>query len=209
PEASSAAPGPPVDEFPAPEDIPLPDTMNALLTAQARAHPDRPAVIDPDNRLTYGELDSTTRELAAGLVAAGIGIGTRVGLLAPNSTDWVRTAAALTRIGAVLVPLSTLLTPPELLAQLRVASVEVLIAAEEFRGHRYLDDLRDALGTDLTAPIRHPALPALRTVRTIAEATAPAARAADDNRAVSDALAATVTPADTLTILFTSGSRGT
>jgi len=34
----------------------------------------------------------------------------------------------------VLVPLSTLLQPPELVAQLRAASVQVLIAVEEFRG---------------------------------------------------------------------------
>jgi acyl-CoA synthetase (AMP-forming)/AMP-acid ligase II len=44
---------------------------------------------------------------------------------------------ALTRIGAVLVPLSTLLAPRELVAQLRVASVQYLVAVEEFRGHRY------------------------------------------------------------------------
>jgi len=192
----------------------MPDTMDALLTANARAHPDRLAVIDSNTRLSYGELDTATKALAAGLVAAGIGKGTRVGLLAPNDTGWVRTAAALTRIGAVLVPLSTLLTPPELLAQLRVASVRVLITVAEFRGHRYLDDLREALGVDLTAPIRHPDLPALRSVWTTAQVTAlpdgvPDSRNNSDSAAVAEALARTVTPADPLTILFTSGSRGT
>ncbi|MFI5717737.1 class I adenylate-forming enzyme family protein [Nocardia sp. NPDC051750] len=183
------------------------DTMDALLTANARAHPDRLAVIDPECRLTYGELDTATAGLAAGLVAAGIGKGTRVGLLAPNNTGWVRTAAALTRVGAVLVPLSTLLTPPELLTQLRVAAVQVLIAAAEFRGHRYLDDLREALGDPLDAPVRIPDLPALRTVWTTEEA---AGLHGDPNAAaVATNLAATVTPADPLTIMFTSGSRGT
>ncbi|MFC3960724.1 class I adenylate-forming enzyme family protein [Nocardia jiangsuensis] len=180
------------------------DTIDAAITAAAAAHPDKPAVIDPAHRLTYRELDTATAELAAGLVAMGIGTGTRVGLLAPNNTGWVRTALALTRIGAVLVPLSTLLTPPELLAQLRTASVQVLIAAEEFRGHRYLDDLRTALDSPLTPPILHPELPSLRTVLTIDEAAALRGDATD----VARALAAAVTPADPLTILFTSGSRG-
>ncbi|MFC8044037.1 class I adenylate-forming enzyme family protein [Nocardia sp. NPDC057353] len=189
-----------------PGDAP-PVTIDAVLTAAAAAHPDREAVIDPERRLTYGELDTATAELAAGLVAAGISTGTRVGLLAPNNTGWVRTALALTRIGAVLVPLSTLLTPPELLAQLRTASVQVLITAEEFRGHRYLDDLRAALDSPLTAPILHPDVPALRTVWTTAEAAALRGDAAAT--AVAKGLAATVTPADPLTILFTSGSRGT
>ena len=50
-----------------------------------------------------------------------MGKGARVGLLAPNGIEWAVTAAAVMRIGGVLVPLSTLLRPPELEAQLRVA----------------------------------------------------------------------------------------
>ena len=42
----------------------------------------------------------------------GVGKGTRVGLIMPNCVQWVQIAVALTRIGAVLVPLSTLLQPP-------------------------------------------------------------------------------------------------
>src|SRR6478735_7051480 len=72
--------------------------------------------------------------LGSGLLAAGIVKGTRVGLIMPNSADWARIALAVTRIGAVLVPLSTLLTTSELTAQLRTASVQHLIAVEEFRG---------------------------------------------------------------------------
>ena len=44
----------------------------------------------------------------------------------PNCVQWVQIAVALTRIGAVLVPLSTLLQAPELVAPLRVASVQYL-----------------------------------------------------------------------------------
>lgn len=183
------------------------DTMEALLAEGARSHPERYAVIDPNERLTYVELDTATSELAAGLVAAGVTKGTRVGLLAPNNTGWVRTAAAVTRIGAVLVPLSTLLTPPELLTQLRVASVQVLIAAEEFRGHRYLDQLWAALDTAPVPVLLHSRVPALRTVWSMADAAA--LRGDANAAAVATAMAATVTPADPLTILFTSGSRGT
>ena len=51
-------------------------------------------VIDPDTRISYSELDAGTAALAAGLLAAGIGKGTRVGLIMPNSVDWVRIALA-------------------------------------------------------------------------------------------------------------------
>jgi acyl-CoA synthetase (AMP-forming)/AMP-acid ligase II len=111
----------------------------------------------------------------------------------PNGVDWVRTAIALTRIGAVLVPLSTLLTAPELAAQLRVAGVQFLVSVEEFRGRRYLDGLPGNL-------------PALQHVWT-ADQLASSAADVGPARMV-DPLAATVTPADPLVIMFTSGSSG-
>jgi acyl-CoA synthetase (AMP-forming)/AMP-acid ligase II len=139
---------------------------------------------------------------------AGIIKGTRVGLLMPNGVRWAQIAIALTRIGAVLVPLSTLLTGPELVAQLRAASVQWLISVEQFRGHRYLEELAAELnGPDLSAwPLQDAKLPALRQVWTTdevvqASATGPASR-------IFDAVTATVAASDPLVIMFTSGSSG-
>ena len=166
-------------------------TIDTLVRLRAERDGAKEMVVEPDARLTYAELDATTRELAAALFAAGVGKGSRVGLIMPNSVEWVRTAIALTRIGAVLVPLSTLLAPPELQAQLRVASVQFLITVEEFRGHRYLEDL---------AQIRD-GLPALRQVWR-------ADALPFGGEAPVDAITAAVTPSDTLAIMFTSGSSG-
>lgn len=170
------------------------DTIDRLLRLRAEHHGDKPMVIDTQSRVTYAELDETTRALAAAFIEAGVGKGTRVGLIMPNCVQWVQIAVALTRIGAVLVPLSTLLQPPELVAQLRVASVQLLITVEEFRGHRYLEDL------DGVANITE--LPALRAVWTPDQLTASRGGPAID------AVAAAVTPSDTLVIMFTSGSSG-
>ena len=113
-----------------------------------RAFPGRTRIIDPDERLTYEQLDTSTLELASTLIGARIGTGTRVALMAPNSVRWVQLSLAITRIGAVLVPLSTLLRARELHAQLATARVEVLITVE-FRGHRYLDELAEWVGSDV------------------------------------------------------------
>src|SRR6202011_553496 len=119
-------------------------------------------------RISYRELDATTRHIAAAFVEAGVAKGTRVGLIMPNGVRWVQVAVALTRVGAVLVPVSTLLQPRELVARLRVASVHVLISVAEFRGHRYLDELE----LELAAPVpgdpilQIRKLPALRRVWT-------------------------------------------
>jgi acyl-CoA synthetase (AMP-forming)/AMP-acid ligase II len=110
----------------------------------------------------------------------------------PNCVEWVQVAVALTRIGAALVPLSTLLQAPELAAQLRVASVHFLVTVQEFRGHQYLHDLEPHRAN----------LPALRHVW-IADQLPQAA-----DTGMVDAMAQTVTPSDTLAIMFTSGSGG-
>jgi acyl-CoA synthetase (AMP-forming)/AMP-acid ligase II len=168
------------------------DTIGDLVRLHADRNPEKPMVIDTDGRITYAQLDATTRDLAAAFVAAGVGKGTRVGLIMPNCVQWVQIAVALTRIGAVLVPLSTLLQPPELVAALRVASVQCLVAVREFRGHRYLDDVATQRSN----------LPALREVWNADDLPA----GTDSGRV--DAIAATVTPSDTLAIMFTSGSSG-
>jgi len=186
----------------------MPDTIHRLLQHRAALDPRKPMMIDPVDRISYAELDSTTRLLAAGFIDAGVGKGTRVGLIMPNGVGWARTALALMRIGAVLVPLSTLLPARELVAHLRVASVQALVTVEEFRGHRYLDELCDELSAPQlsTGTLCYPALPALRRLWTAEELDQ--VHADDRAAAVVDALAGSVTPSDTLVVMFTSGSSG-
>ena len=169
----------------------MPDTVDTVVRARASLG-DKPFLIDSESRIGYAELAATTSELAAGFVAAGVTKGSRVGLIMPNGVRWAQIAIALTRIGAVLVPLSTLLTGPELVAQLEVASVRYLISVEEFRGHRYLDGVRPERAN----------LPALRGIWLADELPSGGADADVD------ALAGTVVPADPMLVMFTSGSSG-
>ncbi|SOX55299.1 long-chain fatty acid--CoA ligase [Mycobacterium ahvazicum] len=176
----------------------MPNTIDALVRLRAGRDGDSPMVIDPTSRLSYRELDSTTSDLAAAFIEAGVGKGTRVGLIMPNSVRWVRISMALARIGAVLVPLSTLLRARELVAQLRIAAVQFLVSVDQFRGHRYLDDLK---------AVPQAELPALRHVWSTGQLDK--ADASDRARHIVDAMTATVTAADPLVIMFTSGSSGT
>ncbi|MGH3639024.1 MAG: class I adenylate-forming enzyme family protein [Mycobacterium sp.] len=184
------------------------DTIDHLLRLHAHEQAEKPMVIDPIDRVGYAEMESATRDLASRFVNSGVLKGTRVGLIMPNGVRWVQIALALTRIGAVLVPLSTLLQPRELLAQLRVASVEYLVAVEEFRGHRYVEELGSALDLPEVRDgvIKHPTLPALRRVWTC-DSLAGMATGECASRVI-DAMTAAVTPSDPLVIMFTSGSSG-
>ena len=168
-------------------------TFPGLLRHNGVNHTAKTALITEDRAITHGELDAASRALAARFVAAGVGKGARVGLLAPNGIEWAVTAAAVMRIGGVLVPLSTLLRPPELEAQLRVASVTHLVLVPSFRGRAYLEDLEGVV----------PKVPSLRRVWTLDD---PPSDAVDDQLVT--ALEDVVRPADDLVVLFTSGSRG-
>ena len=181
-------------------------TLPRLLATQAEQIGERAAMVFDDAKLSYAELDARSHALARRLVAAGVGKHARVGLLAPNGIEWALVACAAMRVGATLVPLSTLLKPPELEAQLRGASVTHLVAAREYRGRRYLEEL-EALEPALPElgreRVRNPRLPALRHVWPAdalpeQEAAAPLVRAMES----------AVRPADDMVVLFTSGSRG-
>jgi acyl-CoA synthetase (AMP-forming)/AMP-acid ligase II len=181
-------------------------TFPVLLQRNRREHGDKAAVVTCERSITHAELYDNSRSVAACLVTSGVSKGARVGVLAPNGIEWAVIAAAVLRIGGVLVPLSTLLRPPELEAQLQISSVTHLVVAPAFRGRTFLDDL-EALApgvVNLTRTgRRHQRFPLLRHIWPIDEL--PQVPVGDDVlTAVEDA----VRPADDLAVLFTSGSRG-
>jgi len=183
------------------------ETIPSLLARRGAQDGDLRALVTLDEAVTYAEIDDMSAALATRLVADGVVKGDRVGLLAPNGIEWAAIGLAVMRIGAVLVPFSTLLRPPELLAQLTTAHVSHFVTATEFRGRRYVDELEEAspgLRAALSAGTRHPAGPSLRRVWTtdgIPNAGVPVS--------LVRALEERVRLADDLVVLFTSGSRGT
>lgn len=81
-------------------------TINGLIAASIRRHPQRPALgmaFAPP--LTYSALGEAIRLLAAALIKNGIGPGDRVGILAENSANWGVAYLAVTGCGAVAVPI--------------------------------------------------------------------------------------------------------
>jgi acyl-CoA synthetase (AMP-forming)/AMP-acid ligase II len=184
-------------------------TLPGLIARWAAAQPDAQFLVADDETLTYGELDRATRDATARFAAHGVVKGTRVGVMLPNSTAWAIAAFAIARIGGVVVPLSTLLRPPELEAQLRTAAVEHLVVLPEFRGRRYLDDLREISATLVPHDdaLFDRTLPRLRSIITWNEwITADSLPSAAPS--LVDALERAVQPADDLAVIFTSGSRG-
>ncbi|MDT0429199.1 non-ribosomal peptide synthetase [Streptomyces salyersiae] len=81
--------------------LPLPEQ----LALQARATPDRTAVVCADTRLTFAQLDRQVDVLAGVLAARGARPGSRVAVGLPRSTDLVVAMLAVMRTGAAYLPL--------------------------------------------------------------------------------------------------------
>ena len=90
----------------------------AWLDARARAFPERPALVTGAHRWSFGQLDAAASRVAHWLAGSGITAGTRAAVLMRNGASFVATTHALTKLGAVMVPLHARLTKPELVRQL-------------------------------------------------------------------------------------------
>jgi O-succinylbenzoic acid--CoA ligase len=90
--------------------------------------PTRLAVQCGQTRWTFAELDRQATRLAQQLATAGVQASDRVALLASNGLAFVTCVHALTRLGAVLVPLNTRLTPAELRWHLQDVRASLLVS---------------------------------------------------------------------------------
>lgn len=105
-------------------------TIPGLLRDAARRAGDHPYIVSRDDRLTYAEAERRSARIARWLMQEGVGKGSRVGLFFPNGTEWAVWWLAVSRIGALAVPLSTLYASAEIAKVLRLADVGLLIAPE-------------------------------------------------------------------------------
>lgn len=197
----------------------LPTIPNMLRQASSQ-YAEEEFIVRGERRLTFAELDRESMRLARGLVASGVGKGSQVGVLLPNGPDFALAFMAAARIGAVVLPMSTLYQPRELKWVLRHADIDTLIVAPGYLGHDYMARLTQALpGLD-----RHHGhrlfldeAPHLRRVYVWSDEAplwalpAPAAlQQAAESGPVTEALVRAmedaVTPADRAFMIYTSGS---
>lgn len=195
-------------------------TVPVFIRALASRHADKTLIALDDQRISYSEAEARSARLARGLLARGAGKGTRIGILMPNGPDWVIAWLAVTRIGAIAVPFNTFFQTRELAWILRHADVDTLLTFSRFLTHDYLERLEAAapgLAQTQGGPLRIPSLPHLRSV--LVWGACDRAWAASGPKLVEGAgndpeldaafLAAvedSVTPADPMLLLYSSGS---
>ena len=179
-----------------------------LMAPAVAARPEACALEFREQRISYGRLNALVEQLAAGLLAEGIGKGDRVALLLPN-TPWHPVAFfALARCGATAVHLSALDAPRELAHKIGLtqpcclittnlpgflpAALE-LLAAGKIARVLVGDDRR--WGDDDGAALPVPAIQGIGTLDSLMTAQLPARWPE-------------VSPDDTMLLQFTGGTTG-
>jgi fatty-acyl-CoA synthase len=114
-------------------------TIGAALRATAERFGGRDALVvrHQKARLTYRQLWDLTTRLARGLMALGVGRGDRVGIWAPNCSEWPAVQYATARVGAILVNVNPSYRSAELEYALRQSGVSVLLMARGYRQTEY------------------------------------------------------------------------
>ncbi len=108
------------------------------LAKRAQLSPDRVALIDTlhDNQaITYRAWNAAANRTAGLLRALGVERGGRVAVLAGNCVEYLDLWFACAKLGAILQPLNTRLTVPELHGLLADATPHVLVYGPECAAH--------------------------------------------------------------------------
>ncbi len=196
-------------------------SVPVFVAQVAKRYGERPLILLGDRRITYREAERESARLARALLAHGIAKGSRVGVLAPNGPEWVVWWLAAARIGCVVVPLNTFYKARELGYVLRHADVHALFTVARFLNNDYLERIETcapSLSGQRPPMLLAPELPALRHVlvsgdtggRSWATPLHALEVAADIqpgvDEAMLDAVEASVSPADPMLIIYSSGS---
>jgi fatty-acyl-CoA synthase len=113
-------------------------TLDQMLDAAAAEFPTRPYVINDTQTWTYSDIQAWSERLAAGLLAAGVQPGDHVAMLMANHPEFVAVKFAISRVGAVAVPINFLNRRDELGYVLRQSDAVLLVTMDSFRGLDYL-----------------------------------------------------------------------
>jgi acyl-CoA synthetase (AMP-forming)/AMP-acid ligase II len=118
-------------------DPPVPETPPTLtivdaVRANAKAHPDRIAVVCGDTRLDWAAFDTRINKVANLLLGLGVRKGDNIAILSPNSIAYAELFMGILRAGACVTPLSTMASPDALQKMLADCDARAIFVAEQY-----------------------------------------------------------------------------
>lgn len=114
------------------------------LTANAAERPTHVALVDGERRITYAELDRLVNRVARVFLARGVGLGSRVALMLPNSIEFFAVTHAAAKLGALAVPVNYRFRHDEIAHLLSDSGAAVFVVDAG-----WIDEARPAVETTL------------------------------------------------------------
>ncbi|HEY3570221.1 MAG TPA: amino acid adenylation domain-containing protein [Thermoanaerobaculia bacterium] len=125
--------------------------LHQLFEAQAARVPDQVALIAPDARLTYRELNERAERLAHRLRALGLGPERLAGVLMDRTADLVVTLLAVHKAGGAYAPLDPNYPKSRVLLMLETARATVLVTRRRL-AEAFADELPAGMSTVFLDP---------------------------------------------------------
>lgn len=106
-------------------------TLFDIICRNARLHPQRTAIVFESERITHREYLARVERLAAGLAAAGVSTGDRIGIVSLNCLEYLDLYGAAARLGAIVLPVNWRLSAEEVVQVLNDATPKLVFADAE------------------------------------------------------------------------------
>lgn len=106
--------------------------IGSLLPRHACQRPDHLAVVFEDRRLSFRDFNARVNRLSNALSGLCVKKGDKVATILPNCLTLLETYWAVAKMGAVVVPLSTLLREKALATLIRDSDTNTIIASQDF-----------------------------------------------------------------------------
>ena len=106
--------------------------IGSLLPRHAQYRPDHTAIVFKNNRFTFQQFNQRVNRLANALLGLGVGKGDKIATILPNCLELLEVYWAVAKMGAVVVPLSTLTRGKGLANLLQDSEVTLVVTNSEF-----------------------------------------------------------------------------
>ncbi len=113
-------------------------TLGGLLDELADHYEQKDALLFRNERLTFGQFRERVDNLAKGLHGLGVKRGDRVALLMGNRPEWIISAFAAFRIGAMAIGVNTWYKANDLAYVFEQAGVKAVVMADRFLTNDYV-----------------------------------------------------------------------